>query len=290
MDIDVEAAGSFMATHARALDRRRFELLVDGGPPDAVLGALDAYCNPDGGYGWGLEPDLRCRESQPGGALHAFEVLAEVAPATSPRAAELCDWLASISMPDGGMPFALPIGDPAGCAPFWIDAEHETSSLHITTAVAAQAHRVARADPAVAGHPWLAAATEYCLAAIEALDVPHAHELSYALQFLDVIATSDASASSLLDKLATLIPPDGSLHVEGGTEHEALRVLDYAPRPGTPLRVLLPQDVVDADLERLAGQQQTDGGWIVDYNSFSPVAALEWRGYVTVRAVSISRR
>jgi hypothetical protein len=35
--------------------------------------------NPDGGYGWGLEPDLRSVTSQPVGAMHAMEVFAETA-------------------------------------------------------------------------------------------------------------------------------------------------------------------------------------------------------------------
>ena len=59
MTIDLTAATGFMATHARVLDRRRFELLLGTGDPDAVLAAADGYRNPDGGYGWGLEPDLR---------------------------------------------------------------------------------------------------------------------------------------------------------------------------------------------------------------------------------------
>jgi hypothetical protein len=49
-----------MATQARVLDRRRFELLNgDTDDPSPVLAALDGYRNSDGGYGWGLEPDLR---------------------------------------------------------------------------------------------------------------------------------------------------------------------------------------------------------------------------------------
>ncbi len=44
-----------------------------------------------------------------------------------------------------------------------------------------------------------------------------------------------------------------------------------------------------ADLERLAGEQEDDGGWTVDFRSYSPVAALEWRGYMTVRALTILR-
>ena len=69
-----------MAGHARQLDRRRLDLLVGRGEVSEVLAALEAYRNDDGGYGWGLEPDLRSPESQPAGALHAFEVFAEVGP------------------------------------------------------------------------------------------------------------------------------------------------------------------------------------------------------------------
>jgi hypothetical protein len=84
-NIDLPAASAFMATHARLLDRRRFELLRgDRAAAAEVLAALDGYRNADGGYGWGLEPDLRSPESQPAGALHALEVFAEVGPMTSP--------------------------------------------------------------------------------------------------------------------------------------------------------------------------------------------------------------
>lgn len=165
-DVDLAAAAAFMATHARVLDRRRFQRLTGQADPSAVVAALEAYRNPDGGYGCGLEADLRSPESQPGAALHAFEVFEELAPATSPDAVALCDWLASISLLDGGLPFALPIGNAAGCAPWWTQADPTVSSLQITAAVTAAAHRVATHDPAVAAHPWLPRATGYCLAAI----------------------------------------------------------------------------------------------------------------------------
>ena len=72
MTVDLTAAAGFLAGSARVLDRRRFDLLFGDGTPGPVLAAVDGYRNPDGGYGWGLEPDLRSRTSQPGGALHAF--------------------------------------------------------------------------------------------------------------------------------------------------------------------------------------------------------------------------
>lgn len=80
MNIDITAARNFVTTHGRVLDRRRLELLLDGTNRDGVVAALDAYQNPDGGYGWGLEPDLRAPGSQPVAAMQAFEVIAELAP------------------------------------------------------------------------------------------------------------------------------------------------------------------------------------------------------------------
>src|SRR4051812_19009703 len=166
MSIDLAAAEAFLTTHARLLDQRRFALHFTGGAPGDALAALEAYRNADGGYGWGLEPDLRAPESQPGGALHALEVFEEAAPATTPRSGELCDWLYSVTLDDGGLPFALPVASAAGTAPFWAQADPRASSLHITSAVAASAHRVARHDAADAPPPWLAPGPRYCLDAV----------------------------------------------------------------------------------------------------------------------------
>jgi hypothetical protein len=288
MTVDLHAARDFVATHARILDRRRLGLLLGDEDSRAVLAALDGYRNPDGGYGWGLEPDLRARESQPGPALHAFEVFAEVGPVITPRAEELCDWLGSISLQDGGLPFSLPIENTAGCAPWWAGADDSASSLQITAIVAANAHRVGRHDPAVANHPWLASATEYCAESIRNLErSPQAYELAFAAQFLDAAEDAVADAPGLLRRVGRHLPSDGVVGVQGGTENEALRALDFAPLPDGPMRELIDPDVIASELLRLEQEQQADGGWPYEPRTFSPASALEWRGCVTVRAVWI---
>ena len=287
----LDAARSFVAGHARLLDRRRFDFLFDDGDAGAVLAALSGYRNPDGGYGHGLEPDLRAAESQPGPALHAFEVFAEVAPVVAPEAVELCDWLDGVALAGGGLPFALPIGDATATAPFWAKADPDEFSLQITAIVAAHANRVAAHDPAVAAHPWLARATSRCLEALDRLEqAPSAYTLSFAIQLLDAVYERVDNAPDRFAHLAAYVPDDGRLHVAGGLPDEALGPLDFAPEPGRPARDLLADAVVAADLERLAGAQRDDGGWTVDFESYSPAAALEWRGYETVRALSILGR
>ena len=168
MSIDMDSARDFMATHARTLDRRRFELLDGGRDTAGALAALDGYRNPDGGYGWGLEGDLRSPESQPAAALHAFEVFAETGRA--PQAATLCHWLDTVSLEDGGLPLALPMAITAGSGPWWAGADATTSSLQITSVVAARAWVAAAGDPAIAVHPWLARATDYTIGAIDRLE------------------------------------------------------------------------------------------------------------------------
>jgi hypothetical protein len=288
---DLDAASDFMATHARLLDRRRFDVVAHGDPPEGVLAALSAHRNPDRGYGWGLEPDLRATESQPGPALHAFEVFEDIAPATSTQAGELCDWLDSVTLPDGGLPFALPVDSAAGCAPFWANADPSDSSLQITAVVTSIANRVAGHDRAVAEHPWLRRATDYCLEAIEAKgDDWFALELAFSVQLLDSVHDQRPEAAELLTRLSERIPADGLVPVTGGIEGETMRPLDFAPFPDRPVRGLFDSETIAADLDRLASGQEEDGGWRVDFANHSPAAELEWRGHMTVRAVAILKR
>ena len=288
MSIDISAARDFMATHARTLDRRRFELLDGGTDTAGALAALDGYRNPDGGYGWGLEGDLRSPESQPAAALHAFEVFAETGQA--PQAATLCHWLDGVTLADGGLPMALPMAITAGSGPWWAGADATESSLQITSVVAARAWRAAERDPAIAHHPWLARATGYTLAAIAELDgSPGGYVLAFCIQFLDAVHSEHPEAAGLLERVFSFVPANGHVPVHGGEEDETLRPLDLAPEPGSPARALLDPAVVDADLERLASGQQEDGGWTVDFVSRSPAGKLDWRGYATVDAIAVLR-
>ncbi|GAA1212740.1 hypothetical protein [Prauserella alba] len=287
----IEQARAFLTAHGRQLDRRRFDAITGAGDGHAVLAALEAYRNDNGGYGWGIESDLRAPESQPAGALHALEAMVDAEPATTPHAVELLDWLASVTLPDGGLPFALPVADATGCAPFWAQADPRTSSLQITAAVAAQAHRLAAFHSDAADHPWLTRATEYCFAEIRNLDErPFAYVLSFALTLVDAAADTHPEAPVLLDHLARFVPADGAVPVEGGAEGETLHLLDFAPEPGRPVRELLSEAAVAADLQRVELLRRTDGGWAVDFDSYSPAAELEWRGYTTVGNVAILLR
>ena len=238
----------------------------------------------------GPQPDLRSPESQPAAAHHAFELLEEIAPTTNSHAVALCDWLESISLVDGGLPFVLPLSLTAGSGPWWQRSAPSSSSLQITAITAAAAHRVAVHDSAVAAHPWLERATTYCMRELAALDVPpFAYMLAFSIQLLDTLYDVRAQAPELLHKLGAHVPRNSHLAVTGGSEGEMLTPLHLAPYPDRPARELINPEVVAADLERLAAAQRDDGGWSVDYLQISPAGVLDWRGYSTVRAIKILR-
>jgi hypothetical protein len=283
--LELQPILDFVTAHARLLDRRRAELAVGTGDPQAALTVLAGYRNPDGGFGWALEPDLRAPASQPVTALHAFEVLEEVAPATSPLTTGLLDWLDGVALDGGALPFALRGTASAGSAPMWESADTTSPSLHMTAVVLSIAQRVARHDPAVAAHRWVRRATDWAMDRIAALDGPgHAIQFRYVLALVDAIEARDE-----LERLAAFLPPDATLSVAGGKPDEAMRPVDFSPEPGRPLRALLDPAVIEADLDRLEGEQHDDGGWDVDWAHWSPAGALEWRGWATVRALRILR-
>jgi hypothetical protein len=283
--LDIDRIHDFITSNARLLDRRRMELAVGAGDPEATLVVLAGYRSPDGGFGWALEPDSRGPASQPVAALHAFEVFEEVAPVTSPLAIGLLDWLDAIALEGGAVPFALPGGAGPGSAPMWASADTESPSLHMTAVVLGIAHRVARHDPDVAAHPWLRRATDWAMGEIAALEGPtHAIAFRYVLQLLDAL-----DARHELERLGAHLPADGVMPVSGGKPDEAMRPLDFSPEPDRPLRGLLDTGAIEADLDRLEAEQHDDGGWDVDWEHWSPAGGLEWRGWATVRAVRILR-
>jgi hypothetical protein len=58
-------ARQFVLDNARPLEVRLFEYHFEDGPAEAVLEALSAYQNPDGGFGHAIEPDFRLPGSSP---------------------------------------------------------------------------------------------------------------------------------------------------------------------------------------------------------------------------------
>ncbi|GAA3136457.1 hypothetical protein [Nonomuraea salmonea] len=229
MDV-LDRAERYLLHHGRLIDRLRFQALFRGGPREPVLHALHAYQNPDGGFGHALEPDLRGAGSQPESVEVALWILDELDAFGSPMVAAACDYLASVTTPDGGVPWVLPSVRETPRAPWWQTDDDPPGALVPTAPIAGLLHKHGVA------HPWLAGATAFCWSRLADLKEPGTYEAMAALTFLTYVPDREralAEFDRLRDVLLGTVTYD--LDAPGHVHHP----LDFAPRP-SPLPLFPP--------------------------------------------------
>ncbi len=275
MPIDHPAAEKFIWSAARLLDRHRYTLLFAGGPAQPVIDVLRGYRNDDGGFGHALEPDLRGPASQPAATLYALEALNEAGAADGELARGARAFIASIAARDGGIPSVLPGFELYPRAPWF---QPEPGSV-LTLALAAAVHAGGVTDD-----EWLDRADDWCWRSIETADEPRGYWLKFACAFLDVVP-DEQRAGAAIASLAARVDTSAVAPI-GGAEGEALRPLDLSPRPGSRSRGLVSEEQIEAHLDIVESEQQEDGGWMFDWLAWSPAQTTDWRGNVTIRALT----
>jgi hypothetical protein len=275
MPIDRNAAENFIWSAARLVDRHHYALLFADGPAEPIVEALRGYRNQDGGFGHALEPDLRCPDSQPAPTLYALELLNEAGAGQSGLARDARAWIAQIAEPDGGIPSVLPGFEAYPHAPWFTPGPGSV----LTLALAGVVHAAGVTDD-----DWLDRATEWCWRSIETTEQPGGYWLKFACAFLDAVP-DERRARVAIAALASRVDPSVVAPV-GGVEGEALRALDLSPHPGNRSRGLVSESALEAHLDLVESQQQSDGGWIFDWLAWSPAQTTDWRGNVTIRALS----
>jgi hypothetical protein len=279
---DLLAAERFVYLNARLVDRYRYAFLFHGDPRQRTLAALRAYQNPDGGFGYGLEPDLRVPFSQPLPAWSALEILDEADAFDDPMVGQTCDYLASISTSEGGVPFALPSVMDYPRAPWWQVDEHPAASLLPTAGLAALLHKHGSV------HPWLATATDFCWRRIEKLDKTDPYEMRMVLPFLEHVPDRERAAQALA-RVGPKIFEQALVALDPEAPGEVHTPLNFAPHPDSIARPLFDDVVIGSHLTALAAAQAADGGWHFNWQEWNAATTLEWRAWVTIDALKTLR-
>ena len=277
---DIDAAAQFLAASARVLDRRRFERLFGAGTAAAVRDAVAAYRNADGGFGHGLEPDLRDPASQASAIEIALSTLDECDAWDDGLAAGACDWLQANAPAQGGSAFVLPTATRWPHAPWWVPEPGGPPSLIQTGQVAGTLH--ARGVT----HPWLERATGLMWSRIEAAGPLGPYDALGVTRFLDHVPDRQR-ARQVLERIAPLLAAVVTLDPDAPGEIHS--PLDFAPVPDSMARSLFSEQVISAHLDHLAAGQRDDGGWTFNWPAWSPAAELDWRGFITVGALATLR-
>ncbi|MCQ4043028.1 hypothetical protein ACFOSC_13665 [Streptantibioticus rubrisoli] len=288
-DVMVKRAGRFLWTSGRVLEQRRFAFLLGGETdPAGVLAALDAYRRADGGYAFGLEPDVRGPVAQPISLPAALRVLEEARALDATRGRHLCDWLAKVAAPDGDVPAVLPTLRPYPRPPWLPIADEPVGELLATGQIAGPLLRHG------IDHPWLKTAMDFCRRAIESLQHTHPYEAEAAITFLDAAPDplwarqqSERLGELVREQRLVLLDPDHpeQAHLAPGyAPGEYHLPHDFAPRPDSLARAWFTEAEINRGLSHLAAQQQQDGGWPIRWARWSPTTEVEARPSVTLAA------
>jgi hypothetical protein len=277
---DIAAAELFLVSHARVLDRRRFERLFQDGDAQPVRDAVAAYRTSDGGFGHGLEPDGRDPATQPAAIEKALHTLHQAGAWDEQLVAGACDWLERNAPEQGGVPFVMPTIERWPCPPWWTPEPGLPPSVIFTGLTAATLH-AERVD-----HPWLTKATELMWSLIDGLEKPHPYVVRAALRFLEQVPDRDR-ADKAFDALAPFVHDLVTLDPEA--TGEAHFPLDFAPMPDSPARRYFDDATIETHLDHFENAQHPDGYWDFNWGHWSPVAEADWRGMLTVDALVVLR-
>jgi Prenyltransferase and squalene oxidase repeat len=274
----LQKAQDFTWRNARLLERYLFTCLFANGSKEPVLAALRAYQNEDGGFGNALEPDKRCPSSQPQDIEIALHILDAIDAMNDSMVARACDYLVTITTPEGGVPYALPSVNAYPHAPWWTVEDNPLASLNPTAAIAGLLLKYG------IRHPWVETASKFCWREIAATDTTEFHTLMPVITFLEH-APDRVRAEHELQRIASRLTQPGVIELDPNAEGYIQKPLDWAPTPGSFCRRLFDDETMKKHLTALADRQQDDGGWPISWEAISPAVEIEWRGRITIEVL-----
>jgi hypothetical protein len=208
--------------------------------------------------------------------------LDEISRLGDPMVGRACDYLTTITKPDGGTPFVLPSVRAYARAPWWEPNEDPEASVVPTAGIVAllYKHKV--------NHPWLVTATKFCWRKIDELEAADLYEVRFVLEFLQHVPDR-VRAEKNFTRIGPKIFEQNLVALDPAAPGEVFTPLDYAPRPDSLGRRLFSDEVIRAHLDTLAQAQGPDGGWSFNWTAWNPTTTLEWRGWVTIQALKTLR-
>jgi hypothetical protein len=280
------AARSYLQQHARPLDRTRYAYHFSGGAASDVETTLSTFQNADGGFGHGLEPDIRLAASSVIATTIAFQRFRELQlPAAHPMVTAACAYLAATYQADPvNWPIIPPNIDDAPHAPWWQpggDLERSPANPHAE--IAGYLHEYAPHFPDSMRTPVTNSVIDHLMMHDGPMEM---HDLLCYIRLWETKALPAALRAQMLGKLNQIVHAT----VERDPAKWAgygLQPLAVAPAPQSPFADAL-REAIDHNLDFLMDQQQADGSWQPNWSwgdqwpEAWAVAARDWSGVLTV--------
>ena len=283
-----------MLTQARPLEKAIINLEFGNGSVADVLVQLAKYQNPDGGFGQGLEPDLRTPTSSALCTEMGLRMLAELnTPADHPMVEAAVNYLLDTFDPETQV--WRVISDDSNNhphAPWWQDEAGSLMRTFDDFLVIPRAGVLAALyhyTDLVLGE-WLTKVTEVTISDIEKLETEKfgggGDTLVYALRLAAAPGLASSFKSRIVPRLLEVADEVVTRDPQAWVSY-SVPPLKLAPTPDSLAAEMLFDDL-QIYLDYLIGQQTDEGFWKPTWNwgDFYPndwmIAEQEWRGVLTL--------
>lgn len=283
---NLESARSFVEEYGRKLDRRLLAFDLDDGSTAAVIEALGAYQNEDGGFGKALEADVRMEASSVLATTVAFQYLRRVnAPGSDPLVGAGIRYLRDTFDAQAQIwPIVPPEVDEAPHAPWWNHAGTEKAFGGFRLNPTAEVLGYLLDFPDAAPPDLLARLTETVVSRVEEIpEEMEMHELMCCIRLAETRSLPDGVKMALVPRVERAAERIVERDPEKWSGY-CVKPLSLVHGPKSPLAALLAEDV-QRELDYEIETQGPDGAWGPNWSWGGDAwlqAERDWKGYITV--------
>jgi hypothetical protein len=272
MAVSVRKARDYVYGSGVVMERALFSYLLEDGPLEHLHRCLLAYKNPDGGWGHGMEHDLKTPDSNP----LALEYLLSLLCRYDIPVGDLLDgtplWLESIQQADGTLQNPASLRD-YPIAPWW----NEWGGQKQPDSIVGNLTKLGLVTPKLAETTRQWAQANHSLESIAANEwlFMGYHAFDYFMNvtdFPDVYIYRAAVIQNLVDCAAKM------------PAKQYYDLFYFAPTPDSWLAKALPNGFIDRCLDHFEATQRDDGGWDDQHNM------PHWQPSVTIRVLMALKR
>ena len=267
MAISMRKARDYVFTNGALWERALYSYLFDDGPLNRLHQCLLCYKNPDGGWGHGLEHDLKTPDSNPLALEYLLAVIREFNLPIGNLFDDTASWLEKQRKDDGSLKNPASIHD-YPIAPWWTEWGGQTAPDSIvgnltklelvTPSLAESTQKWVRANQTlekIAANEWLFMAY-------------HAFDYFMNVDDFPNVAAYRAATTRNIVELAQKLP-----------EKQYHSLFKFASDPKSDIAKALPDEVIQQALDHLAATQREDGGWADQHD------LPQWQPMTTISAL-----
>jgi len=285
-------ARAYVTREARPLERALLGYCCGEGGADDVLAALGEYQNADGGFGHGLEPDVRLPSSSVLATTIALQILRdlEIGPENALVHGAVRYLAASYDLDRGTWPIVPPDVDSAPHAPWWNYSEDDAwwAGMMANPRAEVAGYLLDYAELVPAG------LVDRVTRAVEddlddMVDTMTMHDLLCYARYVQTRSLPRENREVLLEKLWLAADRLVVVELEGWGSY-GLEPLILVGSPGSPFAARL-SEAIERNLDYRIATQDADGAWspVWSWGGAHPEAwreaEREWKGMLTVEAL-----